>query len=234
MPFAPEADTVFMPDVRIFGDDQATFVAWEAIDTSYMDWISEAYGGTQPIFKLPPRKLAMRYKANGYNWNLEDVLNPATVGYQAAFSPIIASRSRVNYTSWRYDIKFVTASMLNTDGYNPLEFMKTHQILISPASSPLSNEEALSSNIMMEVTSSIASSFDGIGARLILPKDAVVDVKVLDVAGRTVRHLGPVRYSAGTHEIRFHGDNKPLPGGIYFLRAKVDDRVLTRKFMVVR
>jgi len=73
--------------------------------------------------------------------------------------------------------------------------------------------------------------------RFALPKAANVSLDVFDVAGRSVRNLASGHIAAGTHttswDLRDAGGAR-VEGGMYFLRLRVDNQVLTQRLAVVR
>jgi hypothetical protein len=72
---------------------------------------------------------------------------------------------------------------------------------------------------------------------LALPHDADVRVVLYDVTGRALRTLLDGRYGAGTQPIEWDGRDEKggaASAGLYFVRADVDRRQLTRRIVRVR
>jgi len=70
---------------------------------------------------------------------------------------------------------------------------------------------------------------------LTLPRDAHARVVVHDVAGRRMRIIDEGWLTAGRHQLAWDGegdDARPVPAGIYFLRAEVED--VPRVLRVIR
>lgn len=73
--------------------------------------------------------------------------------------------------------------------------------------------------------------------QLTLPAPANVDVTVYDVRGAAVRTIAHAPFPAGNHTIGWDGrttDGDTAAPGIYFARASVDGRTLTRKIQRLR
>jgi hypothetical protein len=73
--------------------------------------------------------------------------------------------------------------------------------------------------------------------QLALPAPATVDVTVFDVRGARVRTIARGPFPAGTHTVGWDGSTTGgavASPGIYFVRAQVDGRVLTRKLQRLR
>jgi hypothetical protein len=67
------------------------------------------------------------------------------------------------------------------------------------------------------------------------PPDRVA-LSVFDAGGRRVRAL-PARFAAGRNEVLWDGADdrgRPVPGGVYFYRLSVGDRLFSRRMVVVR
>lgn len=64
--------------------------------------------------------------------------------------------------------------------------------------------------------------------RFQLDRDADVDLRVVDAAGRLVELLREDRLARGTHRIAWRGDVAP---GVYFVRLDVEGAVQTRKIV---
>jgi hypothetical protein len=76
-----------------------------------------------------------------------------------------------------------------------------------------------------------------VGVRLSLPAAADVRVAVYDVAGRLVRTLHTGRIEPGDHEIRWDGldsAGRSADAGLYFVRARSGDRILSTRIARVR
>jgi flagellar hook assembly protein FlgD len=70
-----------------------------------------------------------------------------------------------------------------------------------------------------------------------LPHEAEVRVDVLDVQGRRVANVVNRRYPAGRWTVSWMGrdaDGTAVASGVYFLRFRTPDRVVTRRFALVR
>ena len=68
--------------------------------------------------------------------------------------------------------------------------------------------------------------------RYTLPHEGNVELTVHDALGRKVRTLVSRRQPAGTHQQRF--DAEDLPGGVYFSRLRIGERVIVRKLLLLR
>jgi len=70
-----------------------------------------------------------------------------------------------------------------------------------------------------------------------LSRDADLDLSVIDPAGRLIRELLANRVAAGEHRIEWDGRDdrgRPVPSGLYLLRAKAEGRVRTRNLMLLK
>jgi flagellar hook assembly protein FlgD len=64
-----------------------------------------------------------------------------------------------------------------------------------------------------------------------------VRLRILDVAGRTVRTLVDGSIAAGSHEWTWDGTDargRPLPAGVYFQRIETRSRSFSRKLILLR
>ncbi len=225
-------DTVFMPDVHVFGDDKATFITWEEIDTTYENWLEEAYGANPPcVGPYPPRRVDLTYKSTGYDWNQTVELSPATVGHQWSLSPMF-TRSRYSFSGYTYHINFVTAGALDLMEYHLRTFLKKQDITIVPASSPLGDETMVNSRLIIEPLASVIKGDRRIGVKLLLPEDCDVSLRLYDPSGREISRIPAHRYESGHHVVYF--ERKGIASGVYFLRANAGDKVITRKFLVLK
>ena len=225
-------DTVFMPDVHVFGDGEATFITWEEIDTTYENWLEEAYGANPPYSSpYPPRRIDLTYKATGYDWNQTVELSPATVGHQWSLSPLF-TRSRYSFSGYTYHINFVTAGALDLMEYHLRTFLKKQDITIVPASSPLGNEAMVDARLTIEPLASVIKGNRRIGVKLLLPEDCDVSLMLYDPSGREISRIPAHRYENGHHVVYF--ERKELASGVYFMRADMGDKVITRKFLVLK
>jgi len=63
-----------------------------------------------------------------------------------------------------------------------------------------------------------------------------VEMRVIDVSGRLVRHLKPGRMAPGEHTLRWDGRDGAgarSPGGMYFVRVRSGSRMLTAKAILL-
>ncbi len=70
-----------------------------------------------------------------------------------------------------------------------------------------------------------------------LPRNADIELKIYDAAGRLVKSLVKDRLNAGLHRISWDGldeELKAVPSGIYFLRLRAGTAAETRKLLLVR
>jgi hypothetical protein len=70
-----------------------------------------------------------------------------------------------------------------------------------------------------------------------LPHSAHVRLSVMDISGRLVRSLGQRVHAAGSQPISWDGKDelgRPLPAGIYLIRAVVADVVLSSRVTLIR
>ncbi|OYV84512.1 MAG: hypothetical protein B7Z63_06815 [Ignavibacteriae bacterium 37-53-5] len=65
-----------------------------------------------------------------------------------------------------------------------------------------------------------------------IPKSGFVELKVFDVAGRSIATLVSGHQSPGHYEIRFDGSK--LPSGVYFLRIEAGGLSQTRKMILMK
>ncbi|NQT34860.1 T9SS type A sorting domain-containing protein, partial [bacterium] len=65
-----------------------------------------------------------------------------------------------------------------------------------------------------------------------LPKRSTVRINVLDLYGRTVVTLADRDYEAGFHSVTW--DAVGFPTGVYFVRLKASDQLVTQKVMLIR
>ena len=64
-----------------------------------------------------------------------------------------------------------------------------------------------------------------------------VDLAVVDITGRRIRHLGSGVYAAGMHEMVWDGrddDGRAVQTGAYFIAGQVGERRMSLKLMIVR
>ena len=66
----------------------------------------------------------------------------------------------------------------------------------------------------------------------VIQKSTMVRLDILDIRGRTIKHLVNRPRNAGLHRVHFEAEN--LPSGIYFYRITTDRRVSTKKMMLLR
>ncbi len=70
-----------------------------------------------------------------------------------------------------------------------------------------------------------------------LPARGVVDLTIFDVNGRAVATLARGPYDAGTHSLRWEGndaDGHPVASGVYFSRLTFDGEVLTGRLLLIK
>ena len=68
-----------------------------------------------------------------------------------------------------------------------------------------------------------------------LPARAEVDLRIVDLLGRTVATLAQGPMEAGTHTVRFDATTVPgLSSGVYLVRLRAGSAVLTRKMVLLR
>jgi hypothetical protein len=73
--------------------------------------------------------------------------------------------------------------------------------------------------------------------RFELPQAGKVDLTILDVTGRRVRHLVDASFPAGIHACAWNGDDdqgRVVPAGTYWARFQSGSRILTQKFTILR
>jgi C1A family cysteine protease len=71
----------------------------------------------------------------------------------------------------------------------------------------------------------------------ILPSQGHVDLVVYDISGRVVKTLVNGRQSAGSHKLRWNcrsNNGSSVSSGIYFIRLKTNESVLTEKLIIAR
>jgi FlgD Ig-like domain len=70
-----------------------------------------------------------------------------------------------------------------------------------------------------------------------MPAGGVVRLRIYDAGGRSIRTLSDHYYPAGRFSLEWDGrmsDGRPAPAGLYFLRMHALDRVMSRRFTLVR
>jgi parallel beta-helix repeat protein len=73
--------------------------------------------------------------------------------------------------------------------------------------------------------------------RFDLPEQAEVTVRIFNLLGEEVVTLKQEKMPAGTHTLSWDGRNKAgqvAPNGVYFLRVEADNKVATKKLLLVR
>lgn len=68
--------------------------------------------------------------------------------------------------------------------------------------------------------------------RYAIPKSGIVKLKVFDLLGREISTLVNKFQSRGNYKVEFNGSN--LSSGVYFYRVKFMDKILTKKFLLLR
>ena len=68
------------------------------------------------------------------------------------------------------------------------------------------------------------------------PRESRADVTILDLLGREAARLARGRSRAGLHHAQWNGRTSagPAPAGIYFVRYRHDEGVVTRRFLLRR
>jgi len=77
----------------------------------------------------------------------------------------------------------------------------------------------------------------GVQIELALPETGAVRVEVCDIAGRHVRTLATGVWAAGVRTLQWSGEDdagRLLPPGLYFVRAKAQGVVATRRVVLAR
>ena len=59
-----------------------------------------------------------------------------------------------------------------------------------------------------------------------------VDIRLYDISGKTVRHIGSGHYAAGSYKLGVNCSD--LAGGMYILRANIGGKVSTQKMMLLK
>ena len=70
--------------------------------------------------------------------------------------------------------------------------------------------------------------------RLVLPRAASVEASLFNAAGRRVKTLVSGYAIAGEHILRWDctaDDGRPVQAGVYYLRTRLDDEVVTRQLI---
>ena len=73
--------------------------------------------------------------------------------------------------------------------------------------------------------------------RWTLLRDSPVELRVMDITGRSVRHLASGIYSAGTHDFAWDGrddDGRAVHSGAYFVAGQVGDQRLSQRLFILR
>ena len=71
----------------------------------------------------------------------------------------------------------------------------------------------------------------------VLPAAGPVQLAVYDVHGQRVRILADGHYGAGLQRVRWDGrdeDGRPAASGVYLYRIRADDRIQTRKLLLLK
>jgi flagellar hook assembly protein FlgD len=69
-----------------------------------------------------------------------------------------------------------------------------------------------------------------------LPDEVDISLQVYNVAGRLVRALGERRMTPGAHTLKWDGKDgsgQAVVAGIYFIRLRAGERIVTRKLAVL-
>ncbi len=75
------------------------------------------------------------------------------------------------------------------------------------------------------------------GLRLTLATADWVEVQVMDITGRRVRHLASGQFAMGTHELSWDGhddDGRAVRSGAYFVVGRIGQERLSQRLMIVR
>jgi hypothetical protein len=75
------------------------------------------------------------------------------------------------------------------------------------------------------------------GLRLTLVRAEWVEVQVMDITGRRVRHLASGVFAMGTHDLTWDGhddDGRALRSGAYFVAGRIGAERLSQRLMIVR
>jgi len=70
-----------------------------------------------------------------------------------------------------------------------------------------------------------------------LSKHSLVDLKIVDIEGRQIRHLLNNGFAAGRHGVNWNGTNDlgaAVGSGIYFMVLRAEDKVLSQKLSLIR
>jgi phosphatidylserine/phosphatidylglycerophosphate/cardiolipin synthase-like enzyme len=70
-----------------------------------------------------------------------------------------------------------------------------------------------------------------------LPGAAEVNLAIYNISGRLVRTLVAGAMAAGSHTVRWEGDDsagQPVSSGVYMVRIKSGNKIMTRKMMMIR
>ena len=73
--------------------------------------------------------------------------------------------------------------------------------------------------------------------RWTLLRSESVELTVMDITGRRVRHLASGVYSAGTHEFTWDGrddDGRAVRSGAYFVAGRVGEKSLNQRLFILR
>jgi flagellar hook assembly protein FlgD len=73
--------------------------------------------------------------------------------------------------------------------------------------------------------------------KYVLPAAGPVQLAVYDVHGQRVRMLADGHYGAGLHRVPWDGrdeDGRPAASGVYLDRVRADDRIQTRKLLLLK
>ena len=100
---------------------------------------------------------------------------------------------------------------------------------ILDALAPTTGTEALAEGLAVSLSPNPARG--AVTLALTLPDASDVRVDVLDATGRLVVRLADGRHGAGEHQLRW--ETLGSPGGLYLVRVRVGDAVLTRRVALV-
>ena len=70
-----------------------------------------------------------------------------------------------------------------------------------------------------------------------LSKHSLVDLKIVDIEGRQIRHLLSNGFAAGRHGVNWNGTNDlgaAVGSGIYFMVLRAEGKVLSQKLSLIR
>jgi hypothetical protein len=225
------------PAVELAGEGRLTFWQWIDAEVS-QSYPGKAYDGGLVEISVDGGAFSQITPVGGYPYTIR---TGGTPGPFPADTPVFSGTQ--NWHAVTFDLAGVTGSVVfrwrfGTDGADAMEGWHVDDVEIMGTGNPADARDLILLPTQVTLAPVSPNPFRaGTQVRFALPRDAKVELRVFDAAGRLVRTLLDGRLPAGPHALAWAGDDdagRRVASGQYYCRLRTPEATRQRGVVLLK